>query len=372
MKVTDILNESMEWNNPDGEQYMSLQGLVNRNNGVFKSVKQRDFILNRWASDILDGPEAELRFKNFGTPVNAGNRTVQPSGYYRWAEYGARSIVPFLYVFELDEFGVVRKWKVGYKGNMRMGAAPDPKKAKLEFERPANVDTSHLHVEKTDAEKKVEFIKGIGGSVGKYVGEVGKRMSFGPVTLKKRVDLGYRPAGPYGEAQTWMNIYHDADGNIIYHTTASGSPMEEGETMNMVGMVKKHMVNKRQEKITIVNRPKFTPVKALGEDAFDTGDEFTPRQVSFLESYLSSLLNDAVEVMQIHKTREEAHGIPIYQVFITYDGKDDKGYRGSIELTMRPEGDRLVDIYVYNLRGAGYRMRDEIEFDDIEHRRFAE
>lgn len=364
MKLTDILTEEIEWHNPDHEQYMSLQGLVNKNNGLFKSVKQKQFILNRWASEPLDGPEAELRAKNFGTPVQAGNRTVQPGGLYVWADYGSRSLIPFLYVFELDDCGVVRKWKVGYKGNLRIGAAPDPKKAKLEFTRPEGLDTSHLEVVKSDAEKKTEFYKGLGGSVGQYIGEVGKRMPLGPVTLKKSVDLGYRPAGPYGGAQMWMNVYTNEDGNLIYHTTAGQPPMAEGETMNMVAMVKKHMVNKRQEKITIVNRPKFTPTQALDEDARHIEGDFTPRQVNFLESYLSDLLNDAVEVTQILKTREHGHGLPIFKVFITYDGKDDKGYRGSVELTLRPEGDRLVDIYVYDLRGSGYRPRNEIDFEN--------
>lgn len=258
MKTTDIIKESMEWNNPDHERYMSLQGMINRNNGLFASPKQTSFILNRWASKPLDGPDASLLAKNFGTPVESGNRTVQTTGYYRWADYGVRSIVPFLYVFELDNVGVVRKWKVGYKGNMRIGAAPDPAKAKLEFQRPEGLDTSHLIVQKSDAEKKAEFVKGLGGSVGKYIGEEGTRHNFGPVTLKKAIDLGYRPAGPYGEARAWMNVYHDADGNIIYHTTGSEPSMKEGETMNMVARIKKHMVSKRQEKVTIVNRPKFT------------------------------------------------------------------------------------------------------------------
>lgn len=258
MNSKQIIRENMEWHAGEQDQYISLQGLVNKNNGLFKSTKQRNFILNRWAGEVLDGPEADLRFKNFGTPVQAGNRTVQPGGLYVWANYGSRSLIPFIYVFELDDYGVVRKWKVGFKGNLRIGAAPDPKKAKLEFERPEGLDTSHLEVVKSDAEKKQEFIKGLGGSVGKYIGEEGTRHDFGPVTLKKSVDLGVRHFGRITTAQTWMNIYNDADGNIIYHTTASEPPMKEGETMNMVARIKKHMVNKRQEKVTIVNRPKFT------------------------------------------------------------------------------------------------------------------
>lgn len=258
MKTADVIKESIEWNNPDHEWYMSLQGMINRNNGLFKSPKQASFILNRWAGDVVDGPESERYAKNFGTPIESGNRVVQTTGYYRWADYGARSIIPFLYVFELDDYGVVRKWKVGYRGNMRDGAAPDPKKAKLEFTRPEGLDTSHLIVQKSDTEKKAEFYKAMGGSTGKYVGEEGTRHDFGPVTLKKTIDLGYRDAGPYGSAQTWMNIYHDADGNIIYHTTTTAPHMKEGEVMNMVARIKKHMVNKRQEKVTIVNRPKFT------------------------------------------------------------------------------------------------------------------
>lgn len=259
MNSKQIIRENMEWHPGEQEQYISLQGLVNKNNGLFKSAKQRDFILNRWAGDVLDGPEAELRFKNFGTPVKSGNRTVQPGGLYVWASYGSRSLIPFIYIFELDDYGVVRKWKVGYKGNLRMGAAPDPKKAKLEFERPEGLDTSHLEVVKSREEEKKEFMKGLRGSVGDYVGTVGKRHDFGVVTLKRRADLGYRPAGPYGEVQTWMNVFTDTNGNLIYYTGAVDLPIEEGESANLVAMVKKHLINKKQERVTAVNRLRFTP-----------------------------------------------------------------------------------------------------------------
>lgn len=534
MKATQI-SESIEWASPDHEWYMSLQGLINQNNGLFKSPKQASFILNRWAGKVVDGPEAERYANNFGTPVATGNRVIQTTGYYRWADYGSRSVIPFLYIFEVDDFGVVRKWKVGYRGNMRDGAAPDPKKAKLEFTRDAGLDTSHLIVQKSDAEKKAEFVKGLGGSVGKYIGEEGTRHNFGPVTLKKAIDLGYRPAGPYGEARAWMNVYHDADGNIIYHTTGSEPSMKEGETMNMVARIKKHMVSKRQEKVTIVNRPKFTaaqkineedvanksevqqiaskltfvpvtkkakkykfvadgrpgtlppmsytvakqkmPVVTITSDGKETqniaavndiimsgpsrenyvvkaekfsslyngnigstvipdqsvryvakytgnraitfmssfgqemvlkpgdylvnrGDRgfyriakneyeqtynpkvekvsieedtdlgpydfFTEKQTEFLEGYLSNLIKDAVEITEITATGRTGRGMPIYRVFISYDGKDDRGYRGTVMITGRPEGERtVVDIDIYDLRGYG-RQHPSVDFQNYD------
>lgn len=358
MKATQI-SESIEWASPDHEWYMSLQGLINQNNGLFKSPKQASFILNRWAGKVVDGPEAERYANNFGTPVATGNRVIQTTGYYRWADYGSRSVIPFLYVFEVDDFGVVRKWKVGYRGNMRDGAAPDPKKANLEFTRDAGLDTSHLIVQKSDAEKKAEFVKGIGGSVGHYVGTPGQKHDFGEVTLI----FSKTSWGDYG-ARTFQ-IFKDSDGNLIWYT-GKDLGLDRGEKAILKGKVKQHMVSKRQEKVTIILYPKVE--KASIEENTDLGpyDFFTEKQTEFLEGYLSNLINDAVEITEITATGRTGRGMPVYRVFITYDGKDGKGYRGSAMITGRPEGERtVVDIDIYDLRGYG-RQHPSVDFQNYD------
>ena len=48
MRLREILKEDLDWGNGrDKDTYMSLKGLVNKNNGVFKSQKQQWFVNNK-------------------------------------------------------------------------------------------------------------------------------------------------------------------------------------------------------------------------------------------------------------------------------------------------------------------------------------
>ena len=44
---------------------------------------------------------------------------VTIDGYYQWADYGTRSIVPVIITFVIDEFGVRAQYKTGGGGNLR-------------------------------------------------------------------------------------------------------------------------------------------------------------------------------------------------------------------------------------------------------------
>ena len=242
MKVVDILTEDMSWNGNDLDKYKSLQALTKYNDGVFKSQKQAEFILNKWAQ------KSPSDLKTFwGVPAESDKKYVDLSGTYRWADCGSRSLIPFWYIFEMDDYGVTRKWKVGAKGNLRDGAHPDPEKVKLEFTRPEGVDTTHL--EKSDAEKKKEFVKSLGGTEGSYIGTPGEKHDFGEVELI----FSKFSYGDYGPRT--FQILKDKDGNLIWYT-GKDLGLNRGEKAHLSGKVKKHMVSKRQEKVTIILYPK--------------------------------------------------------------------------------------------------------------------
>lgn len=244
--VEATLSESIEWRPEELERYKSLQALVKYNDGVFKSQKQAGFILNTWAQRMPSDLE-----QFFGIPVDHGKKYAQVDGMYRWAAYGSRSLIPFWYIFELDDYGITRKWKVGAKGNLRDGASPDPEKVKLEFTRPSGVDTSHL--EKSDQEKKKEFYKQMGGTEGQYLGTPGEKHDFGTVELV----YSNTTWGDYG-ARTFQ-VLKDKDGNIIWYS-GKDLGLDKGEKAHLRGKVKKHMVSKRQEKVTVILYPKVEKV----------------------------------------------------------------------------------------------------------------
>jgi hypothetical protein len=116
--------------------YIKFQGLVNKNNGLFKSKKHSNFVLKN--TDTRN--DAEYMKKHFGFDSLDTDHVVNVSAFYVFADYGSRSKIPVEIFFVLDEFGVKAKYKVGGNGNMRDGWAPNPKKCKLQWERPEDAE----------------------------------------------------------------------------------------------------------------------------------------------------------------------------------------------------------------------------------------
>ena len=281
-----ILTESFDWSSDSDQQtFMSLKGLVNKNNGVFKTRKQQWFVLNKI---VKSEPDRDRGFvmDNFGITLDEDEKLVIVSAMTRWAEYGARSMVPVRFGFVVDPIGVVKLVKFGNKGNMRDGSSIDPKKNKVQFERPANVDAKHL--EKSEEEKKKEFMVGIGMTSGNHVGEVGKRMDFGPVELVAKKYVGDSYFGYNQAVEKYWNMYKTVDDAIIYHTGKQGP--EKGEKINLTATVKQHITNKKGEKVTTVIRPRFKAVEPITE-ATAIGDGYG-------YDWAQGALNDPDQVVQ--------------------------------------------------------------------------
>ncbi len=259
MRLQEVLNEGLEWwNGTDKDIFMSLKGLVNKNNGVWKSTKQRWFVMNRLISSADKDRDPKLNERFFGIKIEDGQILTTPEAIASWADYGSRSKIPVRYGFVVDDYGVVKFYKIGNKGNMSSGASPDPSKTKLEWERPKDADVQHLipDPEEERKKKKQAFMGKLGVGSGKYVGEVGKRVDFGEVELELSKHMDSVAVAYNVNYDKYWNIYKDADGNIIYHNGAA-SPLEKGEKKNMVASVKKHLVSKKGEKVTVVKIPKF-------------------------------------------------------------------------------------------------------------------
>jgi hypothetical protein len=247
--LESVLKESFEWiSNSDKEAFMSLKGLVNNNNGVWKSTKQRWFVTNKilGPDDLRSDSEKCKDF--FGVSFTPPQKLVVLQALTIWAEYGNRSKVPVFYGFVLDDNGVVAFYKIGTKGNLAIGAGPDPKKTKKEWSRPDNVDTSHL-VDEPKPEDKPEI------NAGEYLGEIGKRINVSVELVYSKYQES-KPVSWNVSTDVFWNVYKDTNGNIIYHT-GSESPIKVGEKGNMTATVRKQAVNKKGEKVTTVMRPRF-------------------------------------------------------------------------------------------------------------------
>lgn len=270
MRLQEILTEgSFEWDTEhDKKTFISLKGLVNKNNGVFKSIKQQQFVKN---VTIANEPERNVAFakSNYGVDVGEDENLIVVSAMTQHASYGSRGLVPVFYGFVLDSTGIIRFYRIGVSGNMRDGAGPNAKKTKLEWSRPEGIDVSHL--EKSEEEKKKEFKAKLGMSEGNYIGTEGERMKF-ELTLEVKKYLSTTQVSFNVHAEKWWNMYKDADGNIVYHTGKEGP--ERGDKIVGTATVKKHLVSKKGDKVTVVIRPRFKLVEPEASVKESYGYEF--------------------------------------------------------------------------------------------------
>ena len=260
MRLQEVLNENLEFHGQDKDIFMSLKGLVNKNNGVWKSTKQRWFVMNKLVGEHDKRTDRSQAKEFFGVDIDPddGETLITVDAIARWADYGSRSQVPVRYGFVVDDYGVRRFYKIGNKGNMRDGASPDPAKTKLDWTRPDNVNVEHLipDPEEERLRKKQKFMGKLGVGSGKYIGKEGERLEIGEVELEFSKHMDSVAVAYNVNYDKYWNVYKDSEGNMIYHNGAA-SPLEKGQKAIMTASVKKHLVSKKGEKVTVVKIPKF-------------------------------------------------------------------------------------------------------------------
>jgi hypothetical protein len=199
-------------NQYEQDKYISLQGLINKNNGFFKSEKHSKFV--RRHEDIRS--DADNVKKWYGIDMPAGTVLQSVSGYYRFASYGSRSVVPGLIFFAIDEYGVVAKNKVGGKGNGADGWRPDPAKCKVIWERPADaVLPTFDFTEKEDTRPALEE---------------GRQKLVGTVKSTKTVP-------GYMGGITYKMLVELENGNRVYGTIPGSISGDVGNTVEFMAKV---------------------------------------------------------------------------------------------------------------------------------------
>ena len=318
MRLQEVITEALEWGNgPDKDIFMSLKGLVNNNNGVWKSTKQRWFMMNRkiGEGDLERAPELNKRF--FGIETKEGQTLVTPEAMAQWAKYGSRSMIPVRYGFVVDEYGVVTYWRIGNKGNMSSGASPDPSKTKLEWTRPDDADVQHLipspeELKAKEKAKKKEFLGALGQGAGKHLGTEGERMKFEELTLIAKKSVGESYFGYNQSVEKFWNMYEDNYGNVVYHTGKEGP--EKGQKISGAATVKKHIISKKGDNVTIVIRPRFKLIDAGDEmkveEITEARDKWIVKSTESLEGMAYYVLN-----IKTDKYYEDSNGDQWYSFY---------------------------------------------------------
>jgi len=184
------------------DQFISLRGLVNKNQGLFKSEKQAQFLFKQ-ACQIAkqNGWTAEIHNQNFGVPIQAEQTVIHVNAVTQWASYGSRSLVPTITVFVIDINGVVAQYKISGSGNLREGWAPVPEKTKLVWQRDINLVLPNFQQQSAHATQTV--------NPGNWVGAVGQKVQIKAKLIRER-DLGF---GQFG--QQFLSVLEDDQGNVI-------------------------------------------------------------------------------------------------------------------------------------------------------------
>lgn len=242
---------NFDFSSPDDHQaFLQACGLI-KNGGFFKSAKQAQF-LNRNAKFATQ--DGEL----YGIPIKVGQRTITADARIRWTDYGSRSVIPVMFVFVYDEYGVVARFKVPFKGNLRDGAYPDDSRTMCQWTRPVDAvvpEYLNVYLEKQD-EQPV-------GPVSEYIlhGMAGARITLKGVIKSIRTfqgnamhyyDNGMRTVTTIncnGNIVTYFNALSDADVGDEVEFTATIKNWSEynGVKQTTVSRALKIKVSKREE-----------------------------------------------------------------------------------------------------------------------------
>jgi hypothetical protein len=203
-------------------KFINLRGLVNKNQGLFKSEKQAQFLFKQAKAIALQNSwQPDFHYNNFGVPIGPDQSVIHVDAIAQWADYGSRSLVPVIIVFVIDINGVVAQYKVGGTGNLREGWKPIAAKTKLVWQRPADTMLPNF------SEKQVTDSAEI--NPGEWVGSVGEKVNIDVKIVNVR-DFGY---GQFGVKL--LTVLNDSKGNVI-NVWRNLGPV--GTNLKITGVVK--------------------------------------------------------------------------------------------------------------------------------------
>lgn len=247
------------WNNHEEEDFAkTANSMVKFSDGFYKSEKQAKFFNTRRFS-IIDRRKDKDGLKsyfNVDIDLDKNQYAVVIGGTMAWADYGSKGYRPVTWVFVMDEFGVVRKYKLKYVGDSRSGTSPDPQKTKVEWERPASaIRPEWASEENLAASKAAEEKKAAEEAERKakmtHAGKTGEVITNIPVKVEKIIDRGF---GEWGHE--YLTIFKTENGDLIYWNNKPDA--EEGDDIVIKRTrVKKEIMTKAGDPAIVITRPTF-------------------------------------------------------------------------------------------------------------------
>lgn len=192
----------------DKKNYITLKGLINKNDGFFKSPQHSKFVL-RTAYE-LDESWVEALKEHFGITAEAGQYRLDVDATLVWSEHRGRSQIPFTQVFILDDYGILAQYKLHYRGNMKEGCAPNPEKTEVMWTR--SKESPEWTFEDT-VEKEPE-------TKSDWVGEIKERIRDLKLSVVATPSYEHQSYAGYGMQTTYINIMEDNSKNCFVWKTS--------------------------------------------------------------------------------------------------------------------------------------------------------
>jgi hypothetical protein len=98
------------------DSYTNLVSLIKKNDGAWRSAKQRKFMqeVGLKRADPCYPRDHQNASEYFGVQLTEGQSGLVLDGHVRWAEYGRKSFRRVSWFFVLDTVGVVAKYKIHF------------------------------------------------------------------------------------------------------------------------------------------------------------------------------------------------------------------------------------------------------------------
>lgn len=257
-----FITENFNWDNRDAEDLAkTFNSLIKYNDGFFKSEKQSGFLMNYSKPTVEGRRDYDSLKKYFGVDVKEGQVAFVIGGTAHWADYGTKSIRPVNWVFVIDDFGVVGKYKLKYQGDTRSGTAPDPQKTTAEWTRTdlnkkpewaSDENRAKVHAEK---EQKVKDQESKAAKLLAY-GKEGDKIENIETTIKDIAFYGYNDFG----APSYRTVLTTSTGDLIYWYNMPKGKSEDnvGEKITLKkATIKKITKNKQGDPVLVIIRPTF-------------------------------------------------------------------------------------------------------------------
>lgn len=237
----------------DKDTFLTLSGLVKKNEGLFKSAKQAQFLGKRYRAHTADSVKhysAEeinrSHLANYGVELDAANGqyAVHANGYMRWADYGSDSHRPVCWIFVMDDHGVVAQYKLAFVGTMRRGTSVDPEKTKLLWKREVT-PVPFVEEVKTEEDKPQSV----------HIGTVGERRIFKGI-IQSVISFD-RPKFHYYDSGVGYITRVIVDGSTVVYFGELG---EKDKEVEFKATVKEHGEYKGVKQ-TVVARPALVKAK---------------------------------------------------------------------------------------------------------------